>query len=98
MNFTYDGVARDASKTLGNLASTVPFSPEFLEFRDAFFGPAHELISTASENPARHKIWIVPAECSPFSARDSIRGPKQRNMLRPFLTGISIYWGWIDQG
>jgi hypothetical protein len=47
MNLTYDGVARDASETFGDLAGAVPFGPEFLEFRDTFFGPAHELISTA---------------------------------------------------
>ena len=36
-------IAGDRAQSLGDLACAVPFGPEFLEFRDAFFGPAHEL-------------------------------------------------------
>src|SRR5690606_35122988 len=91
VHFADDGVTGDASQPLRDLTGAVPFGPEFLQFRDTFLGPAHELISTASGNHARHNMWMCARLFPPLYARDSSRAVLSRNMQRVFSTGISIY-------
>ena len=43
VHFSDHRIACDRAKPFGDLACAVPFGPEFLQFRDALFGPAHEL-------------------------------------------------------